>query len=51
LESRPNPDFAFSRLVELISHGKATREELLRMQSMPGLASDWRNVANTLLER
>ena len=51
LEIRPNPEFAFSRLVELISHGKATREELIQMQSMPGLASDWRKLANDLLER
>jgi MOSC domain-containing protein YiiM len=41
LDDRPNPDFSFARLVELISHGKATRAELERLKDMQGLASDW----------
>ena len=51
LEDRPNPDFSFARLVELIYHGKATRDELERMQSMPELASNWRDRAHALLHR
>ena len=51
LEHRPNPDFSFARLVELLSHGNATRDELERMQSMTELASDWRKLAHTLLDR
>ena len=51
VEDRPNPDFSFARLVELISHGKATNAELERMQDMPGLASDWRTRAREYLSR
>jgi MOSC domain-containing protein YiiM len=51
VEDRPNPDFSFARLVELISHGKATNAELKRMQDMPGLASDWRTRAREYLSR
>jgi MOSC domain-containing protein YiiM len=51
LEHRPHPDFPFARLVELISHGKATRDELERMQYMPELASNWRDLARALLDR
>ena len=49
LEDRPNPDFPFARLVELISFGKATREELKRLENLPGLASDWRDRAREML--
>ncbi|MEJ0006775.1 MAG: MOSC domain-containing protein [Steroidobacteraceae bacterium] len=49
LEDRPNPDFSFVRLVELISHGKATRDELERLQDMKGLASDWQARARQTL--
>ena len=41
LDDRPNPDFPFARLIELISHGKATQSELERLQDMKGLASAW----------
>jgi MOSC domain-containing protein YiiM len=51
LEDRPNPDFSFARLVELISHGKATHAELERMQDMSGLASGWRARAREQLSR
>lgn len=51
LEERPNPDFSFARLVELISHGKATLEELTSMQDLPGLASSWQERARETLSR
>jgi MOSC domain-containing protein YiiM len=38
LRERPNPDFSFARLVELISRRNATREELTRLANMTGLA-------------
>jgi MOSC domain-containing protein YiiM len=49
LHHRPNPDFAFARLIEIVNHGKATAEELARMSDMPGLASQWRETARQLL--
>jgi MOSC domain-containing protein YiiM len=49
LEERPNPDFPFSRLIELISFGKATAAELKRLKDMPGLAGDWRRRASEAL--
>jgi MOSC domain-containing protein YiiM len=51
LHDRPNPDFAFSRLIEIVYHGKATQAELTRMATMPGLAGQWRAVASQLLEK
>ena len=42
LEARPNPDFAFTRLVGFISHGKPSVLELERLQDMPGLATGWK---------
>lgn len=51
LEDRPNPDFPFSRLVELISFGKASLTELKRLQNLSGLASDWRDRAREMLDR
>jgi MOSC domain-containing protein YiiM len=42
LDTRPNADFPFTRLVELISHADATLQELERMQRMEGLAADWK---------
>jgi len=50
LHERPNPDFAFARLVKIVYHGGATQAELARMTTMPGLASQWRDVARQLLE-
>jgi MOSC domain-containing protein YiiM len=47
---RPNPGFAFTRLVEIVYHGKATEEELGRMAQMPGLASQWQERARQLLD-
>jgi MOSC domain-containing protein YiiM len=45
LQQRPHPDFAFTRLIEIVYHGRATRAELLRMAEMPELASQWREAA------
>jgi MOSC domain-containing protein YiiM len=50
LQDRPNPDFAFTRLIEIIYHGRVTAEELERMTDMEGLASQWRNQARLQLE-
>jgi MOSC domain-containing protein YiiM len=50
LHDRPNPDFAFSRLVEIIYRGKPSMDELRRMTAMPGLASQWQARALKLLE-
>lgn len=49
LQDRPNPDFAFTRLIEIIYHGRVTRAELERMAAMEGLASQWREQARTQL--
>jgi MOSC domain-containing protein YiiM len=49
LQERPNPDFAFTRLVEITTHGRATEQELRRMAQMPGLASQWRARAQQML--
>lgn len=49
LHDRPNPGFAFTRLVEIVYHGKATREEIARLADLPGLASQWRDHARHLL--
>lgn len=50
LHDRPNPDFPFTRLIQIIYHGRVTAEELARMAEMEGLASQWRNQARLLLE-
>lgn len=51
LVDRPNPDFSFVRLVELASTGRATRDELERLQDMPGLAVDWQRRVREMLAR
>jgi MOSC domain-containing protein YiiM len=51
LEERPNPDFPFARLVELISHGNVTRAELKRLENMQGLASQWKSWAHESLSQ
>ena len=50
LHQRPNPDFAFTRLTEIVYHGRVTQVELARMAAMPELASQWREHARQLLE-
>jgi MOSC domain-containing protein YiiM len=51
LDDRPNPGFSFTRLIEIISQGKATQAELERMQHLPGLASAWQARARDYLSR
>jgi MOSC domain-containing protein YiiM len=48
---RLNPTFPFTRLVELITRGKASTAELEQMRDMPGLAQDWQQRAAELLAR
>lgn len=45
LHARPNPDFPFARLVAIVNHSGATREELLRLAEMEGLAQTLRDIA------
>lgn len=40
LAERPNPDFAFPRLVTIVNRGGATLSELNDLAAMPGLASN-----------
>ncbi len=49
LLERPNPNFPFVRLVQLISFGKVTPVELEQMQDMPGLAVNWQQRAREAL--
>jgi MOSC domain-containing protein YiiM len=49
LQARPNPDFPFARLVELVNRGKATGEELRQLAEMEGLAQQWRDIARQSL--
>jgi MOSC domain-containing protein YiiM len=49
LQDRPNPDFPFTRLVEIIYHGKANTDEIRRMAELEGLASQWRSRAREML--
>jgi len=49
LIDRPNPGFPFTRLVALISVGRATQQELEQMAVMPGLASNWQAMARESL--
>jgi MOSC domain-containing protein YiiM len=51
LIERPNPHFPFARLVQLISFGRVTPEELQQLQDMPGLAVDWQRRAREVLGR
>jgi MOSC domain-containing protein YiiM len=39
LAERPNPDFAFPRLVTIVNLGGATLAEMRAMAAMPGIAS------------
>ena len=48
LHDRPNPDFPFTRLVDIVYHGQATAAELARMADMQGLAEQWREIARQL---
>ena len=50
LHARPNPDFPFARLVEIVYRGKATPDEIRRMTELEGLASQWRSHAMEMLD-
>lgn len=41
LKARPNPDFPFARLVEIVYARDPSRPELERMAAMDGLARQW----------
>lgn len=49
LHHRPNPDFPFSRLVEIVYRKQGSREDLLRMTELEGLAAQWRIRAKQML--
>ena len=51
LVERPNPGFAFERLVEIVNFGNASQGEVEAMAEMAGLASGLRARAKTALER
>lgn len=50
LAERPHPGFPFPRLVGIVYHGQATRDDLVRMTGMEGLAAQWRERARNRLE-
>lgn len=49
LVGRPNPDFAFPRLVRIINLGGATLPELQALAAMPGIASNIGRLARASL--
>jgi MOSC domain-containing protein YiiM len=49
LQARPNPDFPFSRLVEIVYRKRGARADLIRMTEMEGLAFQWRERAKLML--
>jgi MOSC domain-containing protein YiiM len=49
LVDRPNPGFPFLRLVDIVYHGRASQQELEQLARMPGLASQWRELAQNML--
>jgi MOSC domain-containing protein YiiM len=49
LHARPNPDFPFSRLVDIVYRKRGMRADLIRMTEMEGLASQWRERAKLML--
>ncbi len=49
LVERPNPDFAFPRLVRIVNLGGATLHELQALAEMPGIASNIGNRARASL--
>lgn len=51
LVDRPNPDFGFHRLVEIVNFGDASRVELEAMAEMTGLASGLQSRARAKLKR
>ena len=49
LQDRPHPDFSFARLVTIVYRREPTRDELVRMAEMEGLARQWRIKAQQAL--
>ena len=49
LHARPNPDFPFPRLVEIVYRKRGARADLIRMTEMEGLAGRWRERARLML--
>ena len=49
LQARPNPDFPFPRLVEIVYRKRGERADLIRMAEMEGLAAQWRERAKLML--
>ena len=47
LVDRPNPDFAFDRLVEIVNRRRATAHQFAALSRMEGLASDIRHWAQS----
>ena len=47
LVDRPNPDFGFERLVEIVNRRRATSDEFAALANMDGLAGDLRSWART----
>lgn len=50
LHARPNPDFPFTRLVEIVYRKQGARADLIRMTQMEGLAFQWRAWAEEKLK-
>jgi len=49
LHARPNPDFPFPRLIDIVYRKRGMRADLIRMTEMEGLASQWRERARLML--
>jgi len=49
LRHRPNPNFGLTRLIEIVNRGNASTGELAEMSRLPGLASQWREMARQRL--
>lgn len=51
LYERPNPDFPFQRLVELIYQHKASMDDMKKLAVMEGLASQWQQAFQAALQK
>ncbi len=51
LDERPNPDFAFNRLVAIVYHRGATLEDMTRVAAMAEVASEIRRQAQRVIDR
>jgi MOSC domain-containing protein YiiM len=50
LQDRPNPDFPFTRLVDIVNFGQASVEDLHKLAGMAGLAGVWQAQARQVLQ-